>query len=282
MSRMGGTAAQASLFAMAAENAGSLGERAEDLLSRSSPEHLQILTRYAGLVRQEGRISVNMKQTTISSFFSLRQHLNMYESVRWLADLSSRPAEEILRERLKAFYDRRIAFDHHFENGEDFRYGALNIGGLGSWSYGEYCVVLHQNVSGRPEVAYLKSDSLTTYMLPGPAVDEESLRQDTAPHNHCHWLALLKHAKELPLVEDHLWAELLCSDRGYVEVIFTGDLTPDEIEAIRLPRPQYDLRFRLAFESFRSPLSDADSFLAEEFRTTLVHLKQKNVPLEVI
>ena len=116
---------------MASENVAALDHDIAALLKAAPPENRERLTRYSAAVQREGRISVNMLQTTISSFLSVQEHWNMYEWAHSIAGLSPRTTDEILRERLGGFYDRRIAFDHHFENGEGFRYGALNIGGLG-------------------------------------------------------------------------------------------------------------------------------------------------------
>ncbi|HWM95266.1 MAG TPA: hypothetical protein VN493_31215 [Thermoanaerobaculia bacterium] len=279
---MGGIKAKADLFAIAAENTDTLERNVTALLAGIPPAHLDSLTRYSDTIQRDSRISVNMLQTMISSFLSLQQHWNMYEWAHSMAKLSSRAPEEILRERLGDFYERRIAFDGRFVNGESFRYGALNIGGLGTWYYGEYCVVLKEEVSHRPEVAYLRSDSLKTYMRPGPAVDEEAIRRDAAPHTHRHCLALLKHAERAPSTEEPRWPAMLCSNDDYVEAIFTGQLTPDQVEAVRMPKADYEVRFHFAILSFREKLSDHDKFLVAEFRTTLVHLKQRNIPVEAI
>src|SRR5690348_4054578 len=113
MPGMGGLKAKQNLFTAASRNADALARRWAALLSTVPREHLDSLASYSDTVQQHGRISINMVQTTISSFLSLQQHWNMYEWAHSVAELSPREAEEILRERLGDFYDRRLAFDSH-------------------------------------------------------------------------------------------------------------------------------------------------------------------------
>jgi hypothetical protein len=280
---MGNNKARANLFVLAAENAVALDRGVAALLARIPAAHRDSLVRYSDRVRQDGRISVNMLQRTMNSFLSLERHANMHEWASSMALFSSIAPDEILRERLGEFYERRIAFDSYFEGGESFRYGALNIGGLGTWCYGEYCILLKEEVSRRPEVTYLRSDSLKAYMLPGPSVDENAIRRDAAPHAHRHCLAVLKHAAEVPSIDEERWPGMICSNSNFIEAIFTGELTPGQVEAVRMPRPDFEVRFHFAFESFRDKdLSDHDKFLVTEFRTTLMRLKGRNIPLEVV
>jgi hypothetical protein len=281
--RMGdSTKEKLNLFVIAAENVAVLNQDMGALLSKVSAAHRDSLVLYSERVRRDGRISVNMHQRVLSSFLSLQRHLNMHEWVASVSPFTSIPREEIFRQRLGEFYEPRIAFDSCFEDGQSFRYGALNIGGLGAWFYGEYCILLREEVSGR-DVTYLRSDSLKAYVLPGLRIDESAIRRDAAPHAHRHCLAVLKHAKEVPLIAEDQWAGMLCSNNELIEAIFTVELTLDQVESIRMPRPDFEARYRLAFESFRDKtLSEQDRFIVTEFRTTLIRLKESKIPLEVV
>jgi hypothetical protein len=278
-----GTKIKVNLFVIAAENAVALEKDMADLLTKIPAAHRTKLTCYSDKVQRNGRISVNMLQRTLNSFLSLERHVNMHEWVSWMVLFSPIDPDEILRERLGEFYERRVVFDGYFEGGESFRYGALNIGGIGTWFYGEYCILLKEEVSRRPEVTYLRSDSLKTYVLPGPKVDENAIRRDAAPHDNRHCLAVLKHAGEVPSIDEDQWAGMLCSNNNFIEAIFTGELTPDQVEAVRMPMPDYEVRFHFAFESFRDKeLSEYDKRFVEEFRVMMLHLRKRNIPLEVI
>jgi hypothetical protein len=271
------------LFAIASENATAVAEAFDAVCVGLAPEDLTRLVRYADRVQEEGRISINMRQDVLNSFLIFREHRNMYEWAGGKAAESGRPREEILHEKLDVYYEPRITFDRSFEDGERFRYGALQIGGLGASSYGEFCVVLQESVSsGREQVAYLRSDSLKTYMLPGPALDEISLRRDASPHAHRHHLAAIKHAEEVPGCPEDDWPELLCSPSDCVEAIFTGAVNPADVEVVRMPRKDHDFRYRHAFQFFRGKLDKADHILVADFAIAHEQLKNFRIDLEPI
>lgn len=271
------------LFAVAADNAGSLERQFDSLKSNLTPTKANSLTRFAERVKQDGRISINMRQMVLISFLTFGKHQNIYEWAQSRAEKSTKSVEEILREKLEEFYERRVAFDRHFEQRERFRYGALNIGGMGTTDFGEFCSVLADHVSsGRREVAYLRSDSLKTYLLPGPTVDEAAIRRDVAPHTHRQHLAAVKHASEIPVLSEDQWLSLLCSNVDFVEAIFAGDITLGDLEAVRMAKSDHNLFFHYAFEEFREKLGDADRFRVDGFVMILQHLEQRGIPLEVV
>ena len=135
-----------------------------------------------------------------------------------------------------------MAFDAHFEDGERFRYGALVIGGSGLTRYGEFCAVFEDGVSSdHPKVAYLGGDSLETYVSEDEHIKEDDVRGDCAPHSHRQHLAALKHDEEILARGQDEWPALLCSnaDNEYVEAVFTAEVTPEHLEAVRLPETAY-------------------------------------------
>ena len=88
--------------------------------------------------------------------------------------------EEGSKRHLKSFYKSRMAFELAFENGEEFKYSALNIGGLGAEKYGAYCVLLkREQVEKYSSLAFIKEDSLK-YVDDSHVVNIEQLSQDIA------------------------------------------------------------------------------------------------------
>jgi hypothetical protein len=67
------------LFAVAAANAPALQNQFNGLLSGSSAADADCLKRFADRVREDGRISINMRQTVLNSFLCFGQHQNIYE-----------------------------------------------------------------------------------------------------------------------------------------------------------------------------------------------------------
>ncbi|HEX3526953.1 MAG TPA: hypothetical protein VH988_07785 [Thermoanaerobaculia bacterium] len=270
------------LFAIATENATAIAEAFAALCADLPPEGLAPLVRYAERVQETGRISINMKQDHLNGFLTSRQHQNTYERAEQTAAETGRPREEILRESLKAFYELRVTFDHSFQDGERFRYGALNIGGMGAITYGEYCVVLQGQVSsGRSQVAYVRADSLKTYML-GPILNETDIRKDATPHAHRHHLATLKHASDVPGCPEDGWPHLLCSSSDCVETIFTGAVSPTDTEVVRMPRPDYDDRMRRALDGSLGTAAEHEKRLLGIFKNVQKELRSNRIPLELV
>lgn len=135
------------IFDMVNQNSDSLKKR-YDLL-RKKHEHqnnLDILDEFTRLVENKWTISINMRQLAINDILISGRCKNVHELKKERAeeledytelDIS---VEEALKKHLKGFYKSRVAFDRTFKNGERFKYGALNIGGLGAQKYGEYCI----------------------------------------------------------------------------------------------------------------------------------------------
>ena len=271
------------LFAIALANAGTLAQALEELLASVSADEAIRLSKFSERIQRDGRISINMRQSVLISFLVFSEHQNIYEWADEKARESGVLRDTILREKLGRYYWRRTTFDSAFEEGERFRYGTLNIGSSGALSYGEFCVVLHHGVSARgSEVAYLRSDSLKTYIKRGPALDEEGVRRDAAPHSHRHCLAAVKHANELGSYSEDTWPLLVCSASEFIEAVFGGSFTAREVEVVRMPRREHDFRFHYAFEDFRGRLSKADKILCADFATARRLIRNQGISLEVV
>ncbi len=191
--------------------------------------------------------------------------------------------DQILREKLGDCYERRVAFDDHFEDGKKFRYGALNIGGMGAMQFGDHCVTLKDSAcSNRERLAYLKSDSLKSYVREGQRVDDEAIREDVAPHSHRQYLAALRHSADVPATPEDRWPAILFAGGDYVEAIFVGDLTPEQVESVRLRKTECQELWGYAFEEFRGKLSNSNRFRADTFAMILRHLDRYGIRLEEV
>ena len=72
-----------------------------------------------------------MKLFVIGDLLNGRAYQNKHEWAHEQVGHSGRTPDEILRENLGSYYEKRIAFDNAFNDGVRFRYGALNAGNLG-------------------------------------------------------------------------------------------------------------------------------------------------------
>jgi hypothetical protein len=275
-------AARLDLFSAAEANADSLHARFHALREAEPRERALLIHRFADRVHEGGRLSINMPMSVLERFLSRGEYLNVHEVVAWEATHSSKPAEQLLQERLPGYYERRIAFDRSLERGEEFRYGFLSIGGPGPSFYGEFCVVFQESFPAELlGLAYLPADSLKHYLLPGPTLDREALRQDAAPHSQRHCLAALKHAAAVAadLPEDR-WPALLCSEEDYIEAIFVGSPIPAAVAGVRLPRINFEAYYYFAFEEARGRMGKDDRHLADAFKSILRLLEDQDLDLE--
>lgn len=277
------------LFTIAASNGASFPERIEELRAELPEGERGALDRFTDRALRDGRVAINMRQSVLSSFLATATYQNVYDWAKARARRSTKTEDAILRERLGAFYDRRVAFDRAFEGGERFRYGALNIGGAGATSYGSFCAVIGERAPAELfDVAYLPGDSLKTYLHaacddPGRAVvDADAIQRDAAPHVNRHHLAALKHGRGVCASPEPRWPSLLSSATDYIEALFVGDLRPSDLQCVRMARSDHDVYFAYAFEDFRAKLGEADRVLVESFVTILEQLEARGVALEVV
>ncbi len=272
------------LFELAAENAGALQGRYEALLAAREEAAAAPLRGFARCVQHSGRISINMKPSDLIAFLELGRHRNMHELAAEEAARTGEDSDAVLRRRLKGYYARRMGFDGHFRDGHAFRYGALNAGGCGVTIFGQFCGVFRDELSrSRREVAYLRSDSLATYVSPDGEVDEQSVREEAAPHSHRHCLATLKHCDSIPTCEAAGWPSLLCSGpgRGFVEAVFTGEARPGDLEAVRLAKSEQQRHYDDLFDAARGALSRARGAQIDQFIKAVELLEVSGVALEV-
>ncbi len=233
------------LFALADENRPRLDARWTELIqSRPNDSSRGALQNFQAVVR-DARLSINMTSTKLRSFMERGEHINPYELARWRASVSGTDAEAELRSQQAEHYDRRVCFDRSFVRGEEFRYAALNLGGLGLNYYGGVCVVFSPKVFEDWRVAVVPGNSLDLYVTPasGARLDEAQLRYDVGAHDRRHTVAALKHADD-DLTDETRWPSVLCDgNNSFIEAIFVGRATPALVEEIRVEAKVFDLAY---------------------------------------
>lgn len=271
------------LFELARKNAPSLKERFDELMKLGLPEQPEALADFATSVADTGRICINMKQMTLIEFLTFGKYMNIYEWAANRAYLSGRPVEEVIQAKLGPYYEKRLAFDGFFDNSSRFHCGALSVGGLGATWYGDHCAVFNDSVSASlPEVVYLRSDSVDTYLTQSLALDEAAIAHDAAPHTHRQFLAAIKHSERILTYSTENWPLLLCNDTDFVEVIFAGDADASDLDKIRMARSDYEVYFDYGFDDLRGSLSDADRYRVSGFIMMLRLLDDRKIPLELV
>lgn len=272
------------LFQAAQDNGEALFRRYGSVRDAVGPAMPNKLDRFVAMVRSEGRLAINQRPTVLLRFLALEGgYQNVYEWADELAARTGQPREDLLRERLKGYHDRRMAFDRFLDQGEKLRYGALNLGGLGAAHFGAYCLIFQEAFAeALADLAYLRADSLKTYLLPGCVVDEAGLRSDACPHSHRQFLAALKHAAEIAALGEDQWPVLVCSRDGFIEAIFLGVPVPADLQAVRMERLDYELFSDFLLDAALGRLGGSDRHLVEEFDTLLKLLEKNAIPLETV
>jgi hypothetical protein len=271
------------LFQVAHENAEALLRRFETVREAMGDGASQ-LDRFVGAVQSQGRLAVNMRPGVLLRFLIFEgSYQNIYEHAAEIESLTGLPRDEFLRSKLRGYYDLRLAFDSFLENGEQLRYGALNLGGLGAVHFGDYCLIFREAFAASlADLAYLLADSLKTYMLPGYVVDEAGLRRDACPHSHRHVLAALKHGAEAACLEEDSWPALICSRSGFIEALFLGTPSPADLQTVRIDRFDYDLYMSFVTDADVGRLGETDRRIVEEFVNLLRLLKGSSIRLETV
>jgi len=224
------------------------------------------LDHFMEVIQQRGAISINMRPSVLRDFLQSEKYLNIYEWCAEQARLSGRVASQIFAEKLGAYHVRRLAFDALLTRANQFRYGALSIGGLGAQHYGQFCTALRTNFPERcPSLAYLWGDSLNSYTDPLGNIDEPALCAGAADHIHRHLIGALKHGSHACKAAESEWAGLLFADSDIIEAVFIADVSLAAVEEVRIAKADYQQLWDLAFADYGRKLKDAELALAFDF-----------------
>ena len=93
-------------------------------------------------------------------------------------------------------------------------------------------------VAGTDQVAYVAHDSLTFHVDDAGLVNEAEIKIDIAGEAAIQLLTAVKHMDTLP---DDLttWAQLVCNETDYVEVIFKKTFAASDVEVVRIRYSDY-------------------------------------------
>jgi len=225
-------------------------------------------------IRRRQASSVNMKPSALRAFLRGEPCRNVFEWAEQEASHSGRDVDDLLRQELKGYYDRRLDFETRAGGGEHFHYCALNMGGMGAPRYGRYCVVDRRTVEDTaPDPVWVAEDSLTgsRFRDASGALLWDRLAEWVAPCRLAPELVALKLAGE-PVEESPL-QDRVCSDADYVEGLSVKPLAAADVSEIRSEEDD-DLQARaLGAAVFGAgPSEQLDLALHEEVRSLAADL----------
>ncbi|MCP3956411.1 MAG: hypothetical protein GY719_01020 [bacterium] len=274
----------ADLFALAAANGAALEERLEDLLADASDEDARNLRLFASEVEEKGRVGVNLKLPSLLKLLQDGRLPTAYELAEQDARESGRDAEEHVRKRLDEWYVKRTGFEDRFVEGRRFRYGALNIGGLGpTQPYGNCCAVTSERFLKERELAFLAANSLESFVDDRGRADMARVETSLADVEHRHHLAACKHAGDGERLAGESWPEILCFGDDFVEAIFVGSATVADLRLVRFPLEEYDDIQELSLrKEARETLEEEEEDLTAHFDELKTRLKGAGIALELV
>jgi hypothetical protein len=254
------------LFEIARGNSERVQAAFDSAVTAVTEDEAKAIREFSTWAEQEVSVAVNMRLYVVVGLLNGERMLNTHERAHEMARLCGREAEDLLREMLGPWYERRMAFDQSFTGGEAFRYGALNAGGPGLTSYGPYCAVLRKAFLGSdPHVAVLPGDSLKICIASDSSLEEAAIRESAAPYSHRHLLVASRHGSAVAGVEIRDWWRFVASPDCWFEVIFSAVITLNAVECVRLLRSEHDRMWSLAFDCIAASQNEATRALAHDF-----------------
>ncbi len=138
------------IFQLADENVNHLQKLFTRLKDKVNDETLSQVTKF---IDENLVFSINFDQNGLEQFLETCNYKNAYE----LYD-SQAEAEKHFSKRS----EQRLAFDNTFENGQKFKYAALNLGTIGVPAYwGQFCLHFDlKKYESEHSVAFIKNNSL--------------------------------------------------------------------------------------------------------------------------
>lgn len=207
----------------AAGNASRIESNFRELIEERSAEDGATIVTFSEWVLEVCRVSINVKLYVVFDLINNGRYLNMYDAAMQYAEVLGTSREEILRSWLRAFFDRRIAFDRAFKDGEELIYGALTAGSGGLREYDPYCLTLSKDFHATAAaLAYLPGDSVNICFSAHGEFDEGGTCAMLAPDSHRHMLAACKNWRGAITSAKADWPALMNQKATYFEALFKG------------------------------------------------------------
>lgn len=271
------------LFAMAEANASRWESRFRELAGVNGR-----LAEFAQWVDETSRISVNCGWSTMSRLVRGESLKNHHELAREKAKREGGNPEDHLRARLKRFYERRVTFDRAFENGESFRYGALNGGCVGLENYGPLCLVLTvaKQESLAASACLLPGDSLFLCTSAAGELDEGRARE-LAGSLPVRGVYASVHRVEAVAPGDRTgWARVLLNaddrEKRCFEVVFVGTVASRDLAAVRLSRAAHEAAWKAVYAAHAQEARISSKATVADLTALLTAVRNDEFQMEII
>jgi len=231
------------IFEMGNKNSDYL-EYQYDLLKQSYQGSLQKLEAFVEFIEREWAISINMLPGRVLSFLSLghcdsihRYIGSLKRTIKKTSGINVDP-KVLYRDLLKDWKAKRIAFEQKFDGGDKFKYGALNVGGIGIVGrYGYFCVILDRSEAEKYlSLVFIMYDSLKNYVDNNCCVNIGQLAQEIADKDHVQILSSIKHEGDIGSTPACDWPKMICNDDNYIEAIIQDKIKVEHIRIVYIKK----------------------------------------------
>jgi len=200
------------------------------------------LSRFRALA-SDSVFSTNVSADKIAVFDDRGAIIDAREIARHHAGGDRRAGLRAFRRQQSDLFIRRVRFEALWRDGRRLVYGALNAGGMGTESFGPFCVVIADPASHAPTaLAVFPDDSAMRYCSRVGIVDSARAGAEAAPWNARDALATVERGAEALAVAPTLWPRVICTTQRYLEAVVAPGPPLDAVDAVRLRR---DYRERL-------------------------------------
>ncbi|MCJ7630862.1 hypothetical protein MUP77_00455, partial [Candidatus Bathyarchaeota archaeon] len=241
---------------------------------------------FAKWVKENWAVSINMRAWALNTFLICGSYNNIYELKKQREKETKEvrktkiSIEQALEKTLKDWYKLRVCFDRSFEDGEKFKYGTLDLGGLGRNKFGEYCVVLkRQQLDKYSSLAFVKEDSLK--YVENDRLNIDKLSQDVADRESVHLLATLKHRGDVEKTPTHDYSSMACCRGNEIEAITRDDIASTHIEKVRIRKKDHDLYFDYLLKDFTNDISEMERYQLSAILGIRKLLEERKIGFEV-
>jgi hypothetical protein len=235
-------------------------------------------------IANEATVSINIHEQSLVEILHSGKYLNIFQT-----GITDKKIED----KYNQYYKKLMAFDTMFQEVRDIKYGALNLGNMGtnypSFGGGKWCIHLKsakiKEQDAKNLVYCLQKYSLVYFddmnKLSNDFYSEISNFEDVGI------LALKKHHKELTSDESS-WANLILDDSintiqesPLIEVMMMGEITVQFFESICV-KERLAIFYQDLIAQDKNSLSDRDVFFVSQYEYIVTFCIKNKINFKII
>ncbi|MCY2964798.1 MAG: hypothetical protein NT069_14370 [Planctomycetota bacterium] len=269
------------IFSLAFTNARVVRERFDELTATHGKSK-----EIASWIEENARVSINAGWFVVRLIAEGQQLKNCHEVAQERAIREGIDRETALRAALQQYYGRRIAFDRHFLDGERFRYGGMNCGGLGQSKFGRLCLILQPHLLHDNNSCLLAGDSLQVFFDSAGRFLAEERYQFIVSMSCRGCFASLERWPRLRSMSQDQWPIAIldpaAGPTGYFEVVFSQDVGCDSLESVRISETEYTHAWEMVFSAYSNEVPNSTVSQLDNFAKVLDAVGAGRIQLEVL